>query len=172
LRLDYHFTNRRKTGCKSELFFEKKKNIFSGGEAVVESWEDELLLDDDFSDEEDNAEEQIEETGLETAADGFADWEDASDAAPVDETLEEALAEERTLELESELEQDEHPRDYAAELEDEEEEAALTSEKRLKREIRAEALRRLEEAARTESDFFDCGRRVEQAGQEPGAPGA
>ena len=121
----------------------------------MESWEDELLLDDDFSDEEDNAEEQIEETGLETAADGFADWEDASDAAPVDETLEEALAEERTLELESELEQDEHPRDYAAELEDEEEEAAPTSEKRLKREIRAEALRRLEEAARTLKDFQD-----------------
>ena len=41
-----------------------------------------------------------------------------------------------------------------AELEDEEEEAAPTSEKRLKREIRAEALRRLEEAARTESDFL------------------
>ena len=59
-----------------------------------------------------------------------------------------------TLELESELEQDEHPRNYAAELEDEEEEAAPTSEKRLKREIRAEALRRLEEAARTESDFL------------------
>ena len=35
-----------------------------------------------------------------------------------------------------------------------EEEAAPTSEKRLKREIRAEALRRLEEAARTESDFL------------------
>ena len=138
----------------------------------MELWEDELLLDDDFSDEEEDAEEQIEETGLEMDADGFADWEDSSDTAPVDETLEEALAEERTLELESELEQDEHPRDYAAELEDEEEEAALTSEKRLKREIRAEALRRLEEAARTESDFFDCGRRVEQAGQEPGAPGA
>ena len=32
--------------------------------------------------------------------------------------MEEALAEERTLELESELEQDEHPRDYHAELED------------------------------------------------------
>lgn len=61
------------------------------------------------------------------AADGFADWEDSSDTAPVDETLEEALAEERTLELESELEQDEHPRDYNAELEDEEEEAAPTS---------------------------------------------
>ena len=79
---------------------------------------------------------------------------DPCDAAPVDETLEEALAEERTLELESELEQDEHPRDYNAELEDEEEEAAPTSEKRLKREIRAEALKRLEEAARTESDFL------------------
>ena len=120
----------------------------------MEPWEDELLWDDDFSEEEEDTEEQIEETGLETAADSFADWEDASDAAPEDERLEEALAEERTLELESELEQDEHPRDYTAELEDEEEEAALTSEKRLKREIRAEALRRLEEAARTESDFL------------------
>ena len=120
----------------------------------MDLWEDDLLLDDDFSDEEEDAEEQIEEAALDLAEDGFADWEDASDAAPVDETLEEALAEERTLELESELEQDEHPRNYAAELEDEEEEAAPISEKRLKREIRAEALRRLEEAARTESDFL------------------
>ena len=56
----------------------------------MESWEDELLLDDDFSDEEEDAEEQIEETGLEMDADGFADWEDSSDTAPVDETLEEA----------------------------------------------------------------------------------
>lgn len=119
----------------------------------MEPWEDELL-DDDFSEEEEDAEEQIKKTGLEMAADSFADWEDTSDGALVDETLEEALAEERTLELESELEQDEHPRDYNAELEDEEEEAAPTSEKRLKREIRAEALRRLEEAARTESDFL------------------
>lgn len=82
----------------------------------MEPWEDEPLLEDDFSDEKEGTEEQIEETGLETAADGFADWEDASDAAPVDETLEEALAEERTLELESALEQDEHPRDYDAEV--------------------------------------------------------
>ena len=67
----------------------------------MESWEDELLLDDDFSDEEEDAEEQIEETGLEMDADGFADWEDSSDTAPVDETLEEALAEERTLELDT-----------------------------------------------------------------------
>ena len=55
----------------------------------MELWEDELLLDDDFSDEEEDAEEQIEETGLEIDADGFADWEDSSDTAPVDETLEE-----------------------------------------------------------------------------------
>ena len=79
----------------------------------MEPWEDELLWDDDFSDEEEVAEEQIEETGLKMDEDSFADWEDASDGAPVDETLEEALAEERTLELESELEQDEHPRDHS-----------------------------------------------------------
>ena len=60
---------------------------------------------------------------------------------------------ERAVELESELEQDERPIDYDAELEDAEEEAAPTSEKRLKRELRAEALRRLEDAARTAEDF-------------------
>ena len=121
----------------------------------MELWEDELLWDDDFSDEEEDAEEQIEETDLEMDEDGFADWEDASDTAPVDETLEEALAEERTLELESELEQDEHPRDYHAELEDEDEEdeAAPKSDKRLKREALAEALKRTEESARTAADF-------------------
>ena len=131
----------------------------------MEPWEDELLWDDDFSDEEEDAEEQIEEADLEMDEDSFADWEDSSDTAPEDERLEETLAEERTLELESELEQDEHPRDYTAELEDEEEEAAPTSEKRLKREIRAEALRRLEEAARTESDFLtvvDEGNRLDR----------
>ena len=121
----------------------------------MEPWEDELLWDDDFSDEEEDTEKQIEEADLEMDEDGFADWKDSSDGAPENESLEEALAEERTLELESELEQDEHPRDYAAELEDEEEEAAPTSRKRLKREIRAEALRRLEEAARTLKDFQD-----------------
>ena len=121
----------------------------------MESWEDELLLDDDFSEEEEDAEEQIEKTSLEMDADGFADWEDSSDGAPEDETLEEALAEERTLELESELEQDEHPRNYAAELEDEDEEdeAAPKSDKRLKREALAEALKRTEESARTAADF-------------------
>lgn len=90
----------------------------------MEPWEDELLPDDDFSDEEEGAEDQIEETDLEMDEDGFTDWEDSSDGAPEDEKLEKALAEERTLELESELEQDENPRDYDAELEDEEEEAA------------------------------------------------
>ena len=131
----------------------------------MESWEDELLWDDDFSDEEEDAEEQIEETGLEMDADGFADWEDSSDGAPENQTLEEALAEERTLELESELEQDEHPRDYHAELEDEEEEAAA----------QAGNSRRGSAAAGGSSPdgirFSDCGRRVEQAGQKSGAPG-
>ena len=84
--------------------------------------------------------------------DGFADWVDASDGAPKDERLEEALAEKRTLELESELELDEHPRDYAAELDDEDE-AAPKNDKRLKREILAEALKRTEESARTLKDF-------------------
>ena len=65
----------------------------------MEPWEDELLRDDDFSDEGEDTEEQIEETDLEMDDDGFADCEEASDTAPVDETLEEALAEERTLEL-------------------------------------------------------------------------
>lgn len=102
----------------------------------MDLWEDDLF-DDDFSDEEEELEDLPEDDALELSEDGFADWADSSDGAPEDERLEEALAEERTLELESELEQDEHPRDYAAELEDEEEEAAPTSEKRLKREIRA-----------------------------------
>ena len=79
---------------------------------------------------------------------GFTGWD-----AGAEETLEQALAEERLAELESELEQDEHPINYEAELEDEEEEAAPVSDKRLKREMRAEAIRRLEEAARTEKDF-------------------
>ena len=84
---------------------------------------------------------------------GSTGWDDETGTGATEETLEQALAEERLAELESELEQDEHPVDYEAELETEEEEAASVSEKRLKREIRAEAVRRLEEAARTEKDF-------------------
>lgn len=79
---------------------------------------------------------------------GFTVWDDKIGAGSVEETLEQALAEERLAELESELEQDEHPVDYDAELETEEEEAAPVSEKRLKREIRAEAVRRLDEQPR------------------------
>ena len=86
--------------------------------------------------------------------DGFTEWNEDAAAGSTEETLEQALAEERLTELESELEQDEHPVDYDAELETEEEEAAPVSEKRLKREIRAESIRRLEEAARTEKDFW------------------
>ena len=84
---------------------------------------------------------------------GFTGWDEDTAAGLTEETLEQALAEERLAELESELEQDEHPVNYDAELETEEEEAAPVSDKRLKREIRAESIRRLEEAARTEKDF-------------------
>ncbi len=90
---------------------------------------------------------------LNDSSDDFTEWEEAADHPITSEELEESLAGERALELESELEQDENPRDYNEELEDEEEEAAPTSEKRLKREIQAEALARLETAARTEKDF-------------------
>ena len=86
--------------------------------------------------------------------DGFTGWNDGISAGSAEEELEQALAEERLAELERELEQDEHPVDYDAELETEEGEAAPVSEKRLKRELRAEAIRRLEEAARTEKDFL------------------
>ena len=91
----------------------------------------------------------LDDDSLLDAADGFAGWDDAL----ADDTLAQELEQERAVELESELEQDEHPIDYDAELENAEEEAAPTSEKRLKRELRAEALRRLEDAARTAEDF-------------------
>lgn len=103
---------------------------------------------------------------------GLIGWDDEIGPGSAEETLEQALVEERLTELESELEQDEYPVDYDAELETEEEEAAPVSEKRLKREIRAEAVRRLEEAARSEKDFRVVVGGVEQAGPEPGAQGA
>lgn len=87
--------------------------------------------------------------------DDFTGWDNKTGTEAAEEALEEALAKERLAELESELEQDERPIDYEAELESEEEETALASGKRLKREIQAEAIRRLEEAARTEKDFRD-----------------
>ena len=63
--------------------------------------------------------------------DDLTEWDEASDLTIQNEQLEEILSEERALELERELEQDENPRDYTVELEDEEEEAAPVSEKRL-----------------------------------------
>lgn len=90
---------------------------------------------------------------LQSSQDDLAEWEDISEQSAAYAKLKNALAAERSLAFESELEQDENPRDYTQELEDEEEEAAPTSEKRLKRQIQAEALARLEDAARTEDDF-------------------
>ena len=83
----------------------------------------------------------------------YMEWDDESNDHPSNEELEQDVAAERLAELESAMEQDEHPLNYEAELETEEEEASPVSEKRLKQEIRAEAVRRLEEAARTEADF-------------------
>ena len=102
--------------------------------------------------------------------DDFTGWDNKTGTEAAEETLEEALAKERWAEMESELEQDEHPIDYEAELENEEEEAALSSGKRLKREIQAEAIRRVEEAARTEKDFRDVVEEWNKLG--PGAQGA
>ena len=85
--------------------------------------------------------------------DGFTEWNEGAAAGLTEETLEQARAEDRLAELGRERAPDEQPVNYEAALETEEEEAAPVSDKRLKREIRAESIRRLEEAARTEKDF-------------------
>lgn len=64
--------------------------------------------------------------------DDLTEWDEASDLTIQNEQLEEILSEERALELERELEQDENPRDYTVELEDEEEEAGSCQRKTLK----------------------------------------
>ena len=63
----------------------------------------------------------LDDDGLLDAADGFAGWDDAL----TDDMLAQELEQERAVELESELEQDERPIDYDAELEDAEEEAGI-----------------------------------------------
>ena len=97
---------------------------------------------------------------------GFTGWD-----AGAEETLEQALAEERLAELESELEQDEHPIDYEAELEDEEEEAAPVSDKRLKREMAGRGHTAAGGSSPHRKGFPGRGGGMEQAGPEPGAPG-
>lgn len=73
--------------------------------------------------------------------------EDYFESERFDEETAELLAQERSAILESELEQDEHP------LEEEPEEPP--QRKMLKRELKALALLRMEDAARTEQDFKD-----------------
>ena len=70
--------------------FEKLQNIFLKRGGVMAYLSDDELLDTEG---------------------GFAGWDDGTGAG-AEETLEQALAEERLAELESELEQDEHPIDY------------------------------------------------------------
>ena len=76
-------------GAKRNRFRRRTKLFFEGGEVMA------LILDDD---------------SLLDAADGFAGWDDAL----ADDTLAQELEQERAVELESELEQDEHPIDYDA----------------------------------------------------------
>ena len=102
---------------------------------------------------------------------GFTGWDDEIGTGAAEETLEQALAEERLAELESELEQDEHPIDYEAELESEEEESAPVSEKRLKREIRRGSCAAAGGSRPHRKGFPGRGGGMEQAGPEPGAPG-
>ena len=138
----------------------------------MDLWEDELLWDDDFSDEEDDAEDKIEETALDLTEDGFADWEDSSDTALVDETLEEALAEERTLELEKRAGAGRASQRLCRRA------GGRGGRSRAHQREAAQAgnSRRGSAAAGGSSPdgigFFDCGRRMEQAGQKSGTPGA
>ena len=95
---------------------------------------------------------------------GFTGWDDGTGTGAAEETPEQALAEERLAELENELEQDEHPIDYDAELETDAAENPIEDDgddsgdeqperKLLKRELRAQALKRLEDSARTLKDY-------------------
>ena len=95
---------------------------------------------------------------------GFTGWD-----AGAEETLEQALAEERLAELKSELEQDEHPIDYEAELEDEEEEAAPVSDKRLKTGDVGRGHTAAGGSSTHGEGFPGRGGGMEQAGPEPGA---
>ena len=70
--------------------FEKSQNIFLKRGGVMAYLSDDELLDTEG---------------------GFTGWDDGTGAG-AEETLEQALAEERLAELENELEQDEHPIDY------------------------------------------------------------
>ena len=78
-------------------------------------------------------------TSLDTE-DGFTEWDETQPPDRRKKRWNRPLRKNVVQSWKSELEQDEHPVDYDAELETEEEEAAPVSEKRLKREIRAEAM--------------------------------
>lgn len=69
-----------------------------------------------------------------------------------DSDIEQQLSAERIQAMEMEIQQDEHP---VMETDDEDPPDAKYQKKKLKRELRAEAMRRQEEAARTEADFDD-----------------
>ena len=103
---------------------------------------------------EEESEELSEEIPWEESILDFADWQQDEDAPAYDEELEEALAEERTTALESELEQDEHPLEAEDDIaEDDDSPEAPISLNTLRQQMDEIAVERLGLAARTETDF-------------------
>ena len=103
---------------------------------------------------EEESEELSEEIPWEDSILDFADWQQDEDAPAYDEELEEALAEERTTALESELEQDEHPLEAEDDIaEDDDSLEAPISLNTLRQQMDEIAVERLGLAARTETDF-------------------
>ena len=103
---------------------------------------------------EEESEEPSEEIPWEESILDFADWQQNEDTSAYDENLEEALAEERTAALESELEQDEHPLEAEDDIpEDVDSSEAPISLNTLRQQMDEVAVERMGLAARTETDF-------------------
>ena len=101
---------------------------------------------------------------------GFTGWDDGTGAG-AEETLEQALAEERLAELESELEQDEHPIDYEAELEDRGRRSRPGQRKAAETGDAGRGHTAAGGSRTHRKGFPGRGGGMEQAGPEPGAPG-
>ena len=103
---------------------------------------------------EEESEENAEEIPWAESILDFADWNQDEDAPVCDEELEEALAEERNVALESELEQDEHPLEAEDDIpEDADSAESPISLNTLRQQMDETAVERISLAARTETDF-------------------
>ena len=103
---------------------------------------------------EEESEENAEEIPWAESILDFADWNQDEDTPVCDEELEEALAEERNVALESELEQDEHPLEAEDDIpEDADSAESPISLNTLRQQMDETAVERISLAARTETDF-------------------